>query len=87
MKVIETTNAPGAIGPYSQGYEINGFLYILAKVWNSGLRQMPRNSVFHAGSGFFVIDILNNVQYNEIERCSRRGLWIAERSLFRQPLI
>ncbi len=27
MKVIETKNAPGAIGPYSQGYIANGFVY------------------------------------------------------------
>ena len=26
MKVIETTNAPGAIGPYSQGFETNGIV-------------------------------------------------------------
>lgn len=26
MKVIETANAPGAIGPYSQGFEVNGFV-------------------------------------------------------------
>lgn len=26
MKVIETKNAPGAIGPYSQGFEANGFV-------------------------------------------------------------
>jgi len=32
MKVIETTNAPGAIGPYSQGYEINGFLYTSGQI-------------------------------------------------------
>lgn len=27
MNKIETTNAPGAIGPYSQGYEVNGVVY------------------------------------------------------------
>ena len=27
MKVISTTKAPGAIGPYSQGYEVNGFVF------------------------------------------------------------
>ena len=27
MKVIYTPNAPAAIGPYSQGYEVNGFVY------------------------------------------------------------
>lgn len=32
MKVIETTNAPGAIGPYSQGFEINGFLYTSGQI-------------------------------------------------------
>lgn len=26
MKVIATDRAPGAIGPYSQGYEVNGFI-------------------------------------------------------------
>ena len=26
MKVIETKNAPGAIGPYSQGYEVSGLI-------------------------------------------------------------
>lgn len=27
MKVIETAKAPAAIGPYSQGYEVNGFIF------------------------------------------------------------
>ena len=27
MNVINTINAPGAIGPYSQGYEANGFVF------------------------------------------------------------
>ena len=32
MKVIETTNAPGAIGPYSQGYCANGFLFTSGQI-------------------------------------------------------
>lgn len=28
MKVISTTNAPGAIGPYSQGYISNGLVFV-----------------------------------------------------------
>lgn len=28
MKQISTTGAPGAIGPYSQGIEANGFVYL-----------------------------------------------------------
>ena len=32
MIKIETTNAPGAIGPYSQGYEVNGFVYTSGQI-------------------------------------------------------
>jgi len=32
MKAIETTNAPGAIGPYSQGYSVNGFVYTSGQI-------------------------------------------------------
>ena len=32
MKIIATTNAPAAIGPYSQGYEVNGFVYTSGQI-------------------------------------------------------
>ena len=32
MKIIETTNAPGAIGPYSQGYAVGGFVYTSGQI-------------------------------------------------------
>lgn len=32
MKEIKTTNAPGAIGPYSQAIEVNGFVYTSGQV-------------------------------------------------------
>ena len=32
MKVIATTNAPAAIGPYSQGYEVNGLVYTSGQI-------------------------------------------------------
>ena len=32
MKVIETKNAPGAIGPYSQGYAVNGFVFTSGQI-------------------------------------------------------
>lgn len=32
MTVIETTNAPGAIGPYSQGYTANGFVFTSGQI-------------------------------------------------------
>lgn len=32
MLVLETNAAPGAIGPYSQGYEVNGFIYTSGQI-------------------------------------------------------
>ncbi|MBR2937476.1 MAG: RidA family protein [Oscillospiraceae bacterium] len=32
MKVIETKNAPGAIGPYSQGYTVNGLIFTSGQI-------------------------------------------------------
>lgn len=32
MKVIETKKAPGAIGPYSQGFEVNGLVFISGQI-------------------------------------------------------
>ena len=32
MIKIETSNAPGAIGPYSQGYVVNGFVFTSGQI-------------------------------------------------------
>ena len=32
MKILETKHAPGAIGPYSQGYAVNGFVYTSGQI-------------------------------------------------------
>ena len=32
MNVISTTKAPAAIGPYSQGYEVNGLVYTSGQI-------------------------------------------------------
>ncbi|AJD31836.1 MULTISPECIES: RidA family protein [Clostridium] len=32
MKIIETIKAPGAIGPYSQGYEVKGIVYTSGQI-------------------------------------------------------
>lgn len=32
MKCISTPNAPAAIGPYSQGFEVNGFVYTSGQI-------------------------------------------------------
>nr|WP_275677684.1 RidA family protein [Neobacillus drentensis] len=32
MKIIETVHAPGAIGPYSQGFIVNGLIYTSGQI-------------------------------------------------------
>ncbi len=32
MQVIDTKNAPGAIGPYSQGFKVGGFVYTSGQI-------------------------------------------------------
>ena len=32
MRIIETNKAPGAIGPYSQGYYVNGLVYTSGQI-------------------------------------------------------
>lgn len=32
MKIIETKNAPGAFGPYSQGYAVNGIVFTSGQI-------------------------------------------------------
>lgn len=32
MTVLETTKAPGSIGPYSQGFEVNGFVFTSGQI-------------------------------------------------------
>ncbi len=32
MNIISTEKAPGAIGPYSQGYEVNGMIYTSGQI-------------------------------------------------------
>lgn len=32
MEIISTNKAPGAIGPYSQGYIVNGFVYTSGQI-------------------------------------------------------
>ena len=42
MRIISTTNAPGAIGPYSQGYVTNGMVFTSGQIpIDPATGQMP----------------------------------------------
>ena len=57
MKVISTTEAPAAIGPYSQAIEINGFVYASGQIpidpatsqfVEGGIKEQTRQSLTNA---------------------------------------
>ena len=57
MKVISTTKAPAAIGPYSQAIEINGFVYASGQIpidpatsqfVEGGIKEQTRQSLTNA---------------------------------------
>jgi len=49
MNVLETKNAPGAIGPYSQGYEVNGLVITSGQLpVTPGTSEMPDGIIAQA---------------------------------------
>ncbi len=56
MKAISTKNAPAAIGPYSQGVEVNGFVYASGQLpidpatgkFPEGIKAQTRQSLLNA---------------------------------------
>ena len=57
MKVISTTKAPAAIGPYSQAIEVNGFVYASGQISidpatgqfvEGGIKEQTRQSLTNA---------------------------------------
>lgn len=57
MKVISTTKAPAAIGPYSQAIEVNGFVYASGQIpidpatgqfFEGGIKEQTRQSLTNA---------------------------------------
>jgi reactive intermediate/imine deaminase len=58
MKIIATDKAPGAIGPYSQAYVVNGFLYTSGQIpvnpatgeIPAGIEEQARQSCKNVGA-------------------------------------
>ena len=49
MNIIATEKAPGAIGPYSQGYEVNGVVYTSGQIpVNPATGEIPEGIVAQA---------------------------------------
>ena len=77
MNVIDTKNAPGAIGPYSQAFEVNGVIYTSGQIPVNQAEQSCKNVgaiLEAAGSGFdkvfkttcFLADMGDFAAFNEV---------------------
>ena len=76
MKVISTTKAPGAIGPYSQAYEADGFVFTSGQIpINPETGAIPEGiSAQAAGTDFskvikttcFLADMGDFAAFNEV---------------------
>ena len=80
MKVIETAKTPGSIGPYSQGYVVNGFVYTSGQIPEGIAAQADQSCrnvgaiLEAAGSGFdkvfkttcFLADMADFAAFNEV---------------------
>ena len=77
MLIVDTKNAPGAIGPYSQAYETNGLVITMPEGIAAQAEWSCRNVgaiLEAAGSGFdkvvkttcFLADIADFAAFNEV---------------------
>ena len=75
MKVIATEKAPGAIGPYSQGFVTNGFVYTSGQIPVNPADGTITVAILEAGgSSFekvvkttcFLADIADFAAFNEV---------------------
>ena len=64
MKVIDTKNAPGAIGPYSQGFITNGLVITSGQIpVNPANGEVPEGIV---KTTCFLADIADFAAFNEV---------------------
>jgi 2-iminobutanoate/2-iminopropanoate deaminase len=73
-RIIETKEAPGAVGPYSQGVEINGTLYIsgqipvdpaTGKIVDGGIKEQTEQVLKNirsilAAAGYDIADVVKS---------------------------
>ena len=67
MNVISTEKAPGAIGPYSQGFEVNGVVYTSGQIpVNPADGNVPEGIAAQAETTCFLADMGDFAAFNEV---------------------
>lgn len=83
MHVIETTKAPAAIGPYSQGFEINGLVFTSGQIPvdpNTG--TVPEGIAAQAEQSCKNVEAILNASGLELEQVFKTTCFLADMADF-----
>lgn len=83
MTVLETTKAPGAIGPYSQGFEVNGFVFTSGQIpVNPENGQVPEGIAAQAEQSCWNVGAILEAAGTDFEHVFKTTCFLADMSDF-----
>ena len=83
MKVINTEKAPGAIGPYSQAYEVNGIVYMSGQLpVNPETGEIPEDIAAQADQSCKNVGAILDAAGSGFEKVFKTTCFLADMSDF-----
>ena len=79
MKKIETSAAPGAIGPYSQGFVVNGFVFTSGQIpVNPATGSMPEGIAAQAEQSCLNVKAILEAAGTSLEKVIKTTCFLAD---------
>lgn len=79
MNIIATDKAPGAIGPYSQAYEVNGFVYTSGQIpVNPATGEIPEGITAQAEQSCKNVGAILEAAGSEFNKVFKTTCFLAE---------
>lgn len=79
MNIIATDKAPGAIGPYSQAYEVNGFVYTSGQIpVNPATGEIPEEITAQAEQSCKNVGAILEAAGSEFNKVFKTTCFLAE---------
>ena len=79
MKKIETSAAPGAIGPYSQGFVVNGFVFTSGQIpVNPATGNMPEGIAAQAEQSCLNVKAILEAAGTNLEKVIKTTCFLAD---------
>ena len=79
MKKIETSAAPGAIGPYSQGFVVNGFVFTSGQIpVNPATGNMPEGIAAQAEQSCLNVKTILEAAGTNLEKVIKTTCFLAD---------